>query len=94
MLRVVTLKLLVKKQGNNYHQQENQRQEAAKVYVAAPTKGRGYTGNLPWCNRCKAHHQPGPYPPRCGTEARGMVHALVGGETNQNLNNMEDDINA
>ncbi|GJR64721.1 hypothetical protein Tco_0010786 [Tanacetum coccineum] len=29
-----------------------------------------------------------------GTEARGMVHALVGGETNQNLNNMEDDINA
>ncbi|GJZ57783.1 putative reverse transcriptase domain-containing protein [Tanacetum coccineum] len=29
-----------------------------------------------------------------GTEARRMVHALVGGETNQNLNNMEDDINA
>ncbi|GJS14217.1 hypothetical protein Tco_0408689 [Tanacetum coccineum] len=29
-----------------------------------------------------------------GTEARGMVHALVGGETNQNLNNMEDDIDA
>ncbi|GJX71287.1 hypothetical protein Tco_0308458 [Tanacetum coccineum] len=29
-----------------------------------------------------------------GTEARGMVHALVGGETNQNFNNMEDDINA
>ncbi|GJR64818.1 hypothetical protein Tco_0054270 [Tanacetum coccineum] len=28
------------------------------------------------------------------TEARGMVHALVGGETNQNLNNMEDDIDA
>ncbi|GKB01429.1 hypothetical protein Tco_0829473 [Tanacetum coccineum] len=102
------------------------------------------------CNRCKAHHQLGPCPPRCsnyhklgneeedcrtripvaggsslqnvtcfgfrekrhymshcpelknlnhgnqvgGTEARGMVHALVGGETNQNLNNMEDDINA
>ncbi|GKB25254.1 putative reverse transcriptase domain-containing protein [Tanacetum coccineum] len=29
-----------------------------------------------------------------GTEARGMVLPLVGGETNQNLNNMEDDINA
>ncbi|GJU71234.1 hypothetical protein Tco_1262639 [Tanacetum coccineum] len=43
-------------QGNNYHQQQNQRQEVAKVYVAAPAKGRGYTGNLPWCNRCKAHH--------------------------------------
>ncbi|GJZ61372.1 putative reverse transcriptase domain-containing protein [Tanacetum coccineum] len=53
-------------QGNNYHQQQNRRQEAAKVYVAAPAKGRGYAGNLPWCNRCKAHHQPGSCPPRCG----------------------------
>ncbi|GJW87393.1 hypothetical protein Tco_0162733 [Tanacetum coccineum] len=41
-------------------------QEAVKVYVAAPAKGRGYAGNLPWCNRCKAHHQPGLCPPRCG----------------------------
>ncbi|GJU92429.1 hypothetical protein Tco_1304852 [Tanacetum coccineum] len=40
-----------------------------KVYVAAPAKGRGYAGNLPWCNRCKAHHQPGPCPPRCGVIA-------------------------
>ncbi|GKB60002.1 hypothetical protein Tco_0916188, partial [Tanacetum coccineum] len=32
--------------------------------VTAPAKGRGYAGNLPWCNRCKAHHQPGPCPPR------------------------------
>nr|GEU38373.1 retrovirus-related Pol polyprotein from transposon TNT 1-94 [Tanacetum cinerariifolium] len=31
----------------------------------APAEGRGYAGNLPWFNRCKAHHQPGPYPPRC-----------------------------
>ncbi|GKE23749.1 hypothetical protein Tco_1435261, partial [Tanacetum coccineum] len=122
----------------------------ARALRIAPAKGRGYAGNLPWCNRCKAHHQPGLCPPRCGkchklghqeedcrtripvaggsslqnvtcfgfrekrhymshcpelknrnhgnqvggTEARGMVHALVGGETNQNLNNMEDDINA
>ncbi|GKD16249.1 reverse transcriptase domain-containing protein [Tanacetum coccineum] len=29
-----------------------------------------------------------------GTEARGMVYALGGGETNQNLDNMEDAINA
>ncbi|GKA92354.1 hypothetical protein Tco_0814279 [Tanacetum coccineum] len=29
-----------------------------------------------------------------GTGARGIVHALGGGETNQDLNNMEDDINA
>nr|GEW48644.1 hypothetical protein [Tanacetum cinerariifolium] len=29
-----------------------------------------------------------------GTEAHGMVHALEGGETNQDLNDVEDDINA
>nr|GEV59201.1 hypothetical protein [Tanacetum cinerariifolium] len=29
-----------------------------------------------------------------GTGARGMVHALRGGKTNQDLNNTEDDINA
>nr|GEZ04195.1 hypothetical protein [Tanacetum cinerariifolium] len=29
-----------------------------------------------------------------GTRAHGMVHALEGGETNQDLNNVEDDINA
>ncbi|GJY20939.1 reverse transcriptase domain-containing protein [Tanacetum coccineum] len=29
-----------------------------------------------------------------GTRAHGMVHALGEGETNQDLNNMEDDINA
>ncbi|GJZ01686.1 hypothetical protein Tco_0519647 [Tanacetum coccineum] len=29
-----------------------------------------------------------------GAEARGMVYALGGGETNQDLDNMEDDINA
>ncbi|GKD71929.1 putative reverse transcriptase domain-containing protein [Tanacetum coccineum] len=38
----------------------------AKALRITPAKGRGYAGNLPWCNRCKAHHQPGPCPPRCG----------------------------
>ncbi|GKF37418.1 putative reverse transcriptase domain-containing protein, partial [Tanacetum coccineum] len=52
-------------QGNNHHQQQNQRHGDAKAYVTAPTKGRGYTKNLPWCDRCKAHHQPGLYQPRC-----------------------------
>ncbi|GJR25041.1 putative reverse transcriptase domain-containing protein [Tanacetum coccineum] len=42
-----------------------EKQDAAKAYAAAPTEGRGYTGNLPLCNRCKAHHR-GPCPPRCG----------------------------
>ncbi|GKC11530.1 hypothetical protein Tco_1008312, partial [Tanacetum coccineum] len=29
-----------------------------------------------------------------GTEAQGMAYALGGGETGQDINNMEDDINA
>ncbi|GJU46281.1 putative reverse transcriptase domain-containing protein [Tanacetum coccineum] len=53
-------------QGNNHHQQQNRRQETTKIYVASPAEGRGYAGNLAWCNRCKAHHQTGPCPPRCG----------------------------
>ncbi|GJY71078.1 putative reverse transcriptase domain-containing protein [Tanacetum coccineum] len=80
-------------QGNNHHQQQNRRQEAAKVYVAAPAKGRGYAGNLPWCNRCKVHHQPGPYPPRCGKchkfghqegECRNRI-PVAGGNSLQNV---------
>ncbi|GJY60675.1 putative reverse transcriptase domain-containing protein, partial [Tanacetum coccineum] len=31
-----------------------------------PVEGRGYDGNLPWCNMCKTHHQQGPCPPKCG----------------------------
>ncbi|GJZ31778.1 putative reverse transcriptase domain-containing protein [Tanacetum coccineum] len=45
--------------------QQNRRQEATKAYVVAPTKGKGYAGNLPLCNQCKAHHC-GLCPPRCG----------------------------
>ncbi|GKD16902.1 hypothetical protein Tco_1206060, partial [Tanacetum coccineum] len=37
-----------------------------EAYNIALAEGRGYAGNLPQCNRCKAHHQPGPCPPRCG----------------------------
>ncbi|GJZ16743.1 hypothetical protein Tco_0552866 [Tanacetum coccineum] len=55
-------------QGNNYapSQRKPKIRSWLKVYVAAPAKGRGYAGNLPWCNRCKAHHQPGLCPLRCG----------------------------
>nr|GEV92942.1 hypothetical protein [Tanacetum cinerariifolium] len=49
-------------QVNN--QQQNQRQETAKDYVAALAEGRGYARKLPWYNRCKAYHQPGLCPPR------------------------------
>nr|GEV40984.1 putative reverse transcriptase domain-containing protein [Tanacetum cinerariifolium] len=52
---------------NNHHKQQNRRQEAAKAYVAALTEGRGYIGNLLWCNRCKAHHHQCLCPPRRAT---------------------------
>ncbi|GJW79335.1 putative reverse transcriptase domain-containing protein [Tanacetum coccineum] len=52
--------------NSNQHHQQNRRQETIRAYVAAPTEGRAYAGNLPWCQRCRAHHQQGPCPPKCG----------------------------
>ncbi|GKC08914.1 putative reverse transcriptase domain-containing protein [Tanacetum coccineum] len=49
---------------NNQHQQQNRRQETAKAYAAAPAEGRGYAGNLIWCNHCNSH-QNGQFPPKC-----------------------------
>nr|GEY03396.1 hypothetical protein [Tanacetum cinerariifolium] len=43
----------------------NMRQETGRAYTATPAEGRGYNGNLPWCHRCKAHHQQGLCPPKC-----------------------------
>ncbi|GKB52320.1 hypothetical protein Tco_0903073 [Tanacetum coccineum] len=96
------------------HDAINMAQELIEQGVQAKALRIRDSNKKKWEDQCKAHHQPGPCPPRCGkchklghqegecrtkipvaggTEARGMMHALVGGETNQNLNNMEDDIN-
>ncbi|GJV18006.1 retrovirus-related pol polyprotein from transposon TNT 1-94, partial [Tanacetum coccineum] len=87
-------------QGNNYHQQQNRRQEAAKVYVAAPAKGRGYVGTtvvLIWLQ----WHLSARIPVAGGNSLQNGTCFGCGnqghyrrGETNQNLNNMDDDINA
>ncbi|GJX34917.1 putative reverse transcriptase domain-containing protein [Tanacetum coccineum] len=50
--------------NNNHHQQQNRRQETARAYVAAPTEGIVYAGNLPKCNQCNLHHH-GSCPPKC-----------------------------
>ncbi|GKD48455.1 putative reverse transcriptase domain-containing protein, partial [Tanacetum coccineum] len=42
-----------------------ERQEAAKVYVAALTDRRNYARNAPYCNKCRLHHY-GQCPPECG----------------------------
>ncbi|GJX58516.1 hypothetical protein Tco_0289906 [Tanacetum coccineum] len=45
-----------KRNKNNQHQQQTRRQETARAYVAAPTEGKVYAGNLPKCNQCNLHH--------------------------------------
>ncbi|GJX12456.1 putative reverse transcriptase domain-containing protein [Tanacetum coccineum] len=50
--------------------QQNRRQETTRAYVAAPAEGRTYAGNVPWCQRCRAHNQQGPCPPKCGKYGR------------------------
>ncbi|GKB39279.1 hypothetical protein Tco_0884221, partial [Tanacetum coccineum] len=74
------------------------------AYTAGSGERKEYDGTLPLCNKCKFHRNGQSDYPKLknqnhgnqaeGTGAHGMVHALGGGETNQDLNNMEDDINA
>ncbi|GJW90329.1 putative reverse transcriptase domain-containing protein [Tanacetum coccineum] len=37
----------------------------ARAYSAGNNKKRGYVGPLPYCNKCKLHHE-GPYTVKCG----------------------------
>ncbi|GKB97921.1 reverse transcriptase domain-containing protein [Tanacetum coccineum] len=94
--------------NNQAQQQSPKKQGVAIAYAVGSGERKEYAGTLPLCNKCKFHYngqctiksdcpelknqnhgnQVG------GTRARGMVHALGGGETNQDLNDMEDDINA
>ena len=53
-------------QGGNAIQPPPKRQEVAKVYAAGPTEGKGYAGNLPKCDKCQKHHNPGRCPDPCG----------------------------
>ncbi|GKB35351.1 hypothetical protein Tco_0880293 [Tanacetum coccineum] len=81
------------------------KQGVAIAYTARSGERKEYAGTLPLCNKCKFHHN-GQCTVKCAnckrvghltqdcTRAREMVHALGGGETNQDLNDMEHDINA
>ncbi|GJR57133.1 putative reverse transcriptase domain-containing protein [Tanacetum coccineum] len=56
--------------NNNNNRKHNvnthhQRQEAARVYVAAPIDKRNYAGNAPYYNKFWLHHY-GQCPPKCG----------------------------
>ncbi|GJW17576.1 hypothetical protein Tco_0025012 [Tanacetum coccineum] len=71
----------------------------AIAYTVGSGERKEYAGTLSLRNKCKFYHN-GPYTNRNygnqaqGTEARGMMYALGGGETDQDLDKMEDDINA
>ncbi|GKC75050.1 hypothetical protein Tco_1125824, partial [Tanacetum coccineum] len=73
--------------NNQAQQQLLKKQNVVQAYVVGTWEKKPYGGsksNVPY--KMQYHHE--------GTEARGMVYALGGGETNQDINNMEDDINA
>ncbi|GJZ64012.1 hypothetical protein Tco_0620433 [Tanacetum coccineum] len=94
--------------NNQAQQQSLKRQNVAQAYTAGTGERKEYAGTLPLCNRCKLHHDgPWHYMSDCpelknqnhgnqaeGTGARGMVYAFGGGETEQDINNIEDEIEA
>ncbi|GJZ65000.1 reverse transcriptase domain-containing protein [Tanacetum coccineum] len=94
--------------NNQAQQQSPKRQNVAQAYAAGTGKRKEYAGTLPLCNWCKLHHDgPWHYRSDCpklknqnhgnqakGTGARGMVYAFGGGETEQDINNIEDAIEA
>ncbi|GJZ75280.1 reverse transcriptase domain-containing protein [Tanacetum coccineum] len=85
--------------NNQAQQQPPKKQGVAISYTNGSGERKEYAGTLPLCNKCKFHHNG-----QCtnqnhgiqaeGTGARGVVHALGGGETDQDLNNIEDEIEA
>ncbi|GKC83633.1 RNA-directed DNA polymerase, eukaryota [Tanacetum coccineum] len=88
---------------NNTQQQPPKKQNVARAYFVGSSEKKEYAGTLP-CYECGNQWH---YRSDCpklknqnnenqagGTEAHGMVYALGGGETNQDLDNTEDDINA
>nr|GFA91619.1 hypothetical protein [Tanacetum cinerariifolium] len=93
-----------KRKVDNNHQAQQQhlkKQNVAQAYAVGAGEKKLYGGSKPLYPKCNYHHD-GECAPKSdcpmlknqGTEARGMVYALGGGETNQDLDNTEDDINA
>ncbi|GJV42029.1 hypothetical protein Tco_1420469 [Tanacetum coccineum] len=84
--------------NNQTQQQPPKKLGVAIAYTAWSGERKEYAGTLPLCNKCKFHHNVHYKNQNHGNQAKGngesgVVHALGGGETNQDLNNMEDDIN-
>ncbi|GKA53034.1 hypothetical protein Tco_0746349 [Tanacetum coccineum] len=94
--------------NNQAQQQLPKRQNVAQAYAAVTGERKEYAGTLPLRNKCKFHHH-GPCTVKsdCSeirngnygnqaedTKAHGVVYALGGEETDQDPNNIEDEIEA
>nr|GEU68673.1 reverse transcriptase domain-containing protein [Tanacetum cinerariifolium] len=87
--------------NNQAQQQLLKKQNVVQAYAVGTGEKKPYRGSKPLCSKCNYHHD-GECAPKSdfpvlknqGTEARGRVYALGGGETNQDLDNAGDDINA
>ncbi|GJS38306.1 putative reverse transcriptase domain-containing protein [Tanacetum coccineum] len=89
-----------RKQDDNQQQQQNKRQNTSRAYTA----GTGVLQILTTCYECGNQGHYKSYCPKLknqnhenqaeGMEARGMVYAFGGGETEQDINNIEDEIEA
>nr|GEY11819.1 hypothetical protein [Tanacetum cinerariifolium] len=78
--------------NNQAQQQPPKKQGVAIAYTASSGKRKEYARTLPLCNKCKFHHNC-----QCNVKETSLamnVGIKGGGETNQDLNNTEDDINA
>nr|GFA64620.1 hypothetical protein [Tanacetum cinerariifolium] len=93
--------------NNQAQQQLLKKQNVVQAYDVGTGEKKPYKGSKPLCPKYNYHHDgecvpknQGHYMSDCtvlknqGTEARGRVYALGGGETNQDLDNAGDDINA
>ncbi|GKD72555.1 putative reverse transcriptase domain-containing protein [Tanacetum coccineum] len=85
--------------GNNqWHQQQNKRQNTGRAYTAGPGENREYARSLPLCTKCNYHNK-GPCAPRCnkykkiGHLARDCRSSAPNGNNN-NRGNFETTQNA
>nr|GEZ17502.1 hypothetical protein [Tanacetum cinerariifolium] len=92
-----------KRKLDNNHQAQQQllkKQNMAQAYAVRIREKKSYGGSKPLTITCYECGNQGHYKSdflvlkNQGTEARGMMYALGGGETNQDLDNTEDNINA
>nr|GFC56284.1 hypothetical protein [Tanacetum cinerariifolium] len=107
--QIVNKKRLDNTSKNNQNQRHpNKRQKTGRAYTARHGEKKHYGGSKPLCSKCNYHHDgPWHYKRDCperknqshenqikSTKSRGVVRTFGGGETEQDLNNIEDEIEA